>query len=240
LQLAHGRYPYLLNECSITIAHIEQSFNYYFEQSLKNTTLETNHEESEMARPAQFEREAVLDKAMQAFWDHGYCATSMAELMKATGLQPGSLYGAFDSKQGLFLAALDHYGERGAGRLRQALADADSPLQGIRGFFRRLAGDIADPKARRSCLLVNTVLELSRQDAAVQQRVNSHLDAMEELFRQALEAARTSGELAPDKDPAALAAFLMTSIWGLRVLGGTDPAPERVHAVLEQLLAQLD
>jgi TetR/AcrR family transcriptional repressor of nem operon len=192
-----------------------------------------------MARPAQFEREAVLDKAMQAFWDHGYCATSMAHLVAATGLKPGSLYGAFHSKQGLFLAALDHYGERGAARLRQALADADSPLQGIRGFFRRLAEDIADPQARRSCLLVNTVLELSRQDEIVQQRVNQHLGAMEGLMRQALEEARTNGELAADKDPAALAAFLMTGIWGLRVLAGTDPAPERVEVVVEQLLAPL-
>jgi TetR/AcrR family transcriptional repressor of nem operon len=193
-----------------------------------------------MARPAQFERTDVLDKAMQAFWDQGYCATSMADLVEATGLKPGSLYGAFHSKQGLFLAALDHYGERGAARLHQALAEAETPLQGIRGFFRRLAGDIGDPQARRSCLLVNSVLELARRDAAVQQRVNRHLDAMEGLFRHALETAQTNGELAPDKDAAALAAFLMSNIWGLRVLAGTDPAPERVQAVVEQLPALLD
>jgi TetR/AcrR family transcriptional repressor of nem operon len=192
-----------------------------------------------MARPAQFEREAVLDKAMQAFWDHGYCATSMTDLVEATGLKPGSLYGAFQSKQGLFLAALDHYGERGARRIEQALAEAGTPLQGIRDFFRRLARDIADPQARRSCLLVNTVLELARQDETVQQRVNLHLGTMEGLFRQALESARASSELAPDKDPAALAAFLMTGIWGLRVLAGTDPAPERVEVVVDQLLATL-
>ena len=59
-----------------------------------------------MARPAQYDRDKILDKAMQTFWEHGYCATSMATLVQTTDLKPGSLYAAFESKQGLFLATL--------------------------------------------------------------------------------------------------------------------------------------
>ena len=193
-----------------------------------------------MARPAQFEREEVLDKAMQAFWDHGYCATSMATLVEVTALKPGSLYAAFQSKQGLFLAALDHYGERSLAKIVQAIDTADSPLQGLRNHFRQLARDVTGPQAKRSCLLVNTVLELGREDQAVQQCVNRHLAAIEAVFRKALQAAQAEGELSPDKDPKALAAFLMTSIWGLRVLGGTAASPQRTRAVVEQLLRLLD
>jgi len=189
-----------------------------------------------MARPAQFEREEVLEKAMQAFWHHGYCATSMADLVEATKLKPGSLYAAFQSKEDLFLATLDYYGQQSAARIEQALAGADSPLEGIRRYFRHLAREAADPKTRRSCFLVNTVLELARQNKAVQKRVNRHLGAIEALFRRALEAAQAKGELSRDKDPKALAAFLMSNIWGLRVLGGTAPAPERTRAVVNQLL----
>ena len=50
---------------------------------------------------------------MKAFWEHGYAATSITQLVDATHLQPGSLYAAFDSKQGLFLAVLDHYAAGG-------------------------------------------------------------------------------------------------------------------------------
>jgi TetR/AcrR family transcriptional repressor of nem operon len=197
------------------------------------------YEDFDMARPAQFEREEVLEKAMQAFWNHGYCATSMADLVEVTDLKPGSLYAAFQSKEDLFLAALDYYGQQSAARVGQVLAEADSPLEGIRRYFRQLAKEAADPKARRSCFLVNTVLELARRNKAVQKRVNRHLDAIETLFRRALVAAQTRGELARDKDPKALAAFLMSSIWGLRVLGGTAPAPERTRAVVKQLLQLL-
>ncbi len=50
-----------------------------------------------MARPAQFDRGEILDKAMQTFWEHGYSATSMANLVETTELNPGSLYAAFES-----------------------------------------------------------------------------------------------------------------------------------------------
>lgn len=189
-----------------------------------------------MARPVEFTREQVLDKAMQAFWDRGYQGTSMTDLVAATNLNPGSIYAAFQSKEGLFLAVLDHYGARSAERLRSALAEAKSPLQGIRHYFRQLGDDVAKAKGQGSCLLVNTVLELSRQNANVQERVNHHLKIIEELFRQALKQAQADGELSSDKDPAELSAFLMSNIWGLRVLAGTAPSASRTRAVVKQVL----
>lgn len=193
-----------------------------------------------MARPAQFKREDVLEKAMRTFWNQGYRATSLTDLVEVTNLNPGSLYAAFQSKEGLFLAALDHYGERSAARVKQTLADADSPLEGIRAYFRQLGEDAANPRAKRSCLLVNSVLELGRQNKNVHKRVTRHLDALETLFQGALEAAQANGELSPDKDPKALATFLMCNIWGLRVLGGTAPTADRPQAVVNQLLTLLD
>lgn len=192
-----------------------------------------------MARPAQFEREDVLEKAMEAFWEQGYCATSMARLVEVTDLRPGSLYAAFKSKEALFLAVLDHYTRQSIARLEHALAEADSPLQGIRNYFQTLARDATDAQSRRSCLLVNTVLELARQNDVIQIEVNRHLIAIEAIFTTALESARQKGEISADSHPADLAAFIMTSIWGLRVLSGTDATPERAQAVVRQLLVVL-
>lgn len=193
-----------------------------------------------MARPVEFERDQVLERAMQAFWDQGYCATSMTRLVEATKLNPGSIYAAFRSKEGLFLAALDHYGELSAEKIRRAVNESDSPLEGIRNYFLQLAASVADPEARRSCFLVNTVLELARQNKNVRQRVNTHFSAIEACFTEALTAARDAGELSADRDPSTLAAFLMSSIWGVRVLGATDPSPARADAVISQVLNLLE
>jgi TetR/AcrR family transcriptional regulator, transcriptional repressor for nem operon len=193
-----------------------------------------------MARPAQFKREVVLQKAMETFWNQGFYATSMADLVSATNLKPGSLYAAFESKEDLFNAALDYYGQLSVSKVETFLAESDSPLQGIRAYFRQLADEAANPKSKHSCFLVNTVLELSHHNKAVQKRVNGYLKAIEALFRGALKNAQTNGELSSDKDPDTLAAFLMSNIWGMRVLSGTTPTQAQARSVVKQILQVLE
>ncbi|OIR05112.1 HTH-type transcriptional repressor ComR [mine drainage metagenome] len=192
-----------------------------------------------MGRPAEFEREKVLEKAMHAFWDCGYGDTGVSQLSKVTRLKPGSLYGAFESKEALFLEALESYGKASVKQVKAALAGGRSPLGAIRTYFMDLAAEAAGPYSKRSCLLVNTVLELARKEPKIQAHVNRQFEAIEEVLREALVRAKKAGELQADADPAALAAYLITSIWGLRVLGGTAPEPGRAKAVARQILAAL-
>lgn len=58
-------------------------------------------------RPKVFDRDAALDKAMKLFWQHGYEATSLADLVEATGAKAPTLYAEFTNKEGLFRAVLD-------------------------------------------------------------------------------------------------------------------------------------
>lgn len=60
-----------------------------------------------MARPREFDETMVLDAAAAVFRRHGYAATSIEQLVAATGVHRGSLYATFGSKRGLFLRALD-------------------------------------------------------------------------------------------------------------------------------------
>ncbi len=193
-----------------------------------------------MASPAEFDREQVLDRAMMAFWSQGYRATSMARLTQTTELKPGSLYAAFKSKKGLFLATLDHYGEHSVDMIRQALSSSDTPMDGLRVFLKQLPEHAAEPEVERSCFLVNTVLEVARRNHDVRECVNHHLDAIEGLFRQNLAFAQERGQLSADKDPKALAAFIVTNIWGLRVLLATGADQQRARTIVDQLLELLD
>lgn len=61
-----------------------------------------------MGRKRSFDETTVLDALIGVFLDHGYEGTSLDELVAATGLLRGSLYSAFGSKRGMFLAALRH------------------------------------------------------------------------------------------------------------------------------------
>ena len=59
-----------------------------------------------MGRKRRFDDDEVLARAREVFLEHGYEGTSIDALVKATGLLRGSLYGAFGSKRGMFVAAL--------------------------------------------------------------------------------------------------------------------------------------
>ena len=191
-----------------------------------------------MARPAGFDRDQVLGRATEVFWSQGYRDTSISHLVQATGLQPGSLYAAFASKEGLFLAALDHYAARSAARLSSVLEAAPDPLTGILEFFDDLAGSGGEV-ARRGCLLVNTVLEVGRNHPEVQARVARHFADIETIFREALVQAQGGGLLDRSKSPAALAKLLMTMIWGMRVLGGNGADAASLQLVVDQVQALL-
>ena len=60
-------------------------------------------------RPRTFDEEAVLDALTALFWRQGYEATSMADIVEASGLNKSSLYNTFGSKQELFATILDRY-----------------------------------------------------------------------------------------------------------------------------------
>jgi TetR/AcrR family transcriptional repressor of nem operon len=191
-----------------------------------------------MARPVTFDRDEVLGRATEVFWEHGYCDTSVSQLVEATRLKPGSLYAAFESKEGLFLAALDQYAQQSSRRLRKLLAEAPDPLKGVERIFEQLA-DSGRHEARRGCLLVNSVLEVGRVNPTVQARARAHLTEIEAILRGALEQARAKGQLAAGKSPESLAKFLMTTIWGLRVLGGTGADRESARLVIAEALSLL-
>jgi TetR/AcrR family transcriptional repressor of nem operon len=193
-----------------------------------------------VARKSEFDREKVLENAMKVFWEDGYCQTSMSRLVEVTGLNPGSIYSAFKSKEGLFSISLDRYGKRSVESLRQCLDQAATPLQGIKAFFDQLGDEIANDRKGRGCFLVNTALEMSPHNEQIREQVNSQLRAMESLFLNALQSAQERGELAARYRPAELAKFMMSNIWGFRVLGQTDADRRDIQASIDMLMSMLE
>lgn len=190
-----------------------------------------------MARPIGYDRKTVLDQAMHVFWHNGFCATHMRDLTSATRLKPGSLYGAFPSKEALFLEALNHYGTRSVDLIRADLSTAPSPLAGIHALVTRIATETRS--AVPGCLLVNTAVELARHNVAVRRTINTYRTRIHSLLAETLTRARTFGEIPQDKDPEALATFALCIIWGLRTLGPIDPQDADITAVTRTLLDTL-
>ena len=190
-----------------------------------------------MGRKRKLAPDAALDRAMGRFWSHGYGGTSVADLVDASTLNRGSLYGTFGDKDALFHACLDRYAANAAGAWLAALERPNAGLAEIRHFFKSLAAYAAGDPARRGCLMVNTAVELAPHEPKAEAAAARHFKRMETAFRNALE--RSS--LRPGADPAGLAPHLVAVASGLLVLAraGIDrTAAERiVEAALSGLAA---
>lgn len=189
-----------------------------------------------MARPREFDEDDVLEKAMEAFWSRGYEATSVTDLMDATGLAKGSVYKAFGDKHRLFLLALDRYLERGLAALRDAAA-RDLPA---REMLRRWLDGVAEMATRegprKGCFMVNAAIELAPHDPEVAMRVATQQARQERVFAGVIARGVELGELRADLDPPTAARLVTTLVHGLQVAGRTRLTRATARRLIEVFL----
>ena len=168
----------------------------------------------------QFDANAVLDKATDAFWRHGYKGTSMKCLIEETGLNPGSIYAAFTNKRGLFDKCLDHYVAKFQDKYAE-LAETQSPRAVILSLFETPA-DCKLSEADRGCLMVNSALEAGA-DPEVAAAVRRAMDITEAFIRGRIEAGQAAGEISRDLDPAKAAREIYGMIVAIQVIRRAAP-----------------
>jgi TetR/AcrR family transcriptional repressor of nem operon len=190
-----------------------------------------------MARQKEFQRDQVLDKAMNLFWKRGYEGTSIEEFVQCMGIGRGSLYDTFGDKHSLYLAALDRYRLVGGEVLTTLKQSSESLQEVLQSFFQReIEAALADPE-RRGCFMVNASLEMAPHDPAVAERVQSALGETEEAFYHVLIKAQAAGELAWTCDPHQLAHFLLNTVVGIRVLARANPDRRTLQDIVTTALS---
>jgi len=192
-----------------------------------------------MARTASFDREDVLARARDLFWKKGYHATSLKDLEEALALNPGSIYSAFGSKEGLFTEALEVYA---TGSRADAARNMDgvSPLEGL-AAHARAQGDLCERGLpSNACMLVKTVLEFPNLESPMRQKADEFLSRMEAVFTERFRAAQAAGELPEDVDPARLGRKFLANIMGLRAYAQRGPEPEDLRDLADDIAAGVE
>ena len=191
-----------------------------------------------MARPREFDEDAVLDAAVLCFWAQGYDATSVKDLVARTGLTAASLYNAFGDKRALYQKALDHYVEAGiSDRIRRC--EALPPLAAIEAFFDEiLARSLEDPD-RKGCMLVNAALDMAPHDPEFRTAVAAVLSRIEAFFLHCVEAGQTDGTITRSQAAATLAQHLLGILMGIRVLARVRPERPLLEGIVVPALALL-
>lgn len=175
---------------------------------------------------------------MELFWRQGYEATSMQDLVEHLKLGRGSIYGAFGGKRELYLKAVERYVDDTRADLLAQLSVPGSALDAVRALVRWYAESSLADEQRKGCLMTNTAVELPADEGA-RRLVTSSLETMETVLTSALLRARAEGELPAERDPVALARFLVTLLQGVRVVGKTPVRQRFLDDTVDQALTLL-
>ncbi len=193
-----------------------------------------------MVRPREFDEATVIQQALGVFWQKGFNGTSVQDLVDATGLQRGSLYGAFGDKHALFLVALDTYMAGALARFDQIAQNSDDPVDAIRGLIVDMRERSKTDEGKLGCMVNNTCSELVGQDAEASHRIQAFLGEMRGRFTSALKAGQEAGTFDSSRNAEAVASFLHCSLQGLGVLAKSNPNPETIDAVISEFLRILN
>ncbi|MFG2723024.1 TetR/AcrR family transcriptional regulator [Streptomyces sp. NPDC048416] len=192
-----------------------------------------------MGRPKQFDPDVAVERAMGVFWRKGYAATTPQDLVDELGIGKGSLYNTFGSKHALFEQALTRYRDAQAAWLEALLDHPGSAKDRLRGALEALVElDLGDPD-RRGCMAVNTATELAASDAGSADAVRKMFARTESAFRATVEEGQRAGEIAGDRDAAAMAAWLLATVIGMRVLAKTAEDAAQLRRVVDAAMASL-
>ena len=187
-----------------------------------------------MARPREFDEERVKETLMRVFWKKGYEATSMQDLVDATGLLKGSLYGAFGDKQALYMIALAHYDHTRMQAGIDMLLGEGSAKQKISGLFDAVIEAAKAGEFAGGCLLCNASIEMAPVDSAVGNSVKNTIRRFQTAVKNAIEPA-----IKPSDDAATLSGFIVSAYFGTRVLAKAGAPLQMIADTRDQCLKDL-
>ncbi len=171
--------------------------------------------ESRRGRPRGFDRDRALRRALAVFWHHGYEDASIAALTEAMGINPPSLYAAFGSKEQLFLAAVDLYGETEGQTTARALRDPATARASIDALLRDNAASYTRPGRPAGCMIVASAASCSPSSTGVRDHLAASRRSVEAAIEARVRRGIEEGDVPAAADPVAIAVFYNTVLEGL-------------------------
>ncbi|KIO78021.1 hypothetical protein TH53_06220 [Pedobacter lusitanus] len=188
-----------------------------------------------MARNKAFDIDHKLTVARDLFWEKGYHATSINDLVDTLGLNRSSIYDTYGSKHELFLSSLTNYAQLKISEYQTAGKGADSAFSALTNIIRSVVEHTL--KDDRNCLIVKSTFEVAGKNDDIRAIIVKHGKVLQEIFASLIRKAQQNGEIGTSKDPEVMAAFILSSFsgfWQQYILSGSR---EQVDKSVEFLIS---
>ena len=180
-------------------------------------------------------RAAIIERSAPIFNKKGYAGTSLKDIMDATGLTKGGIYGHFKSKEEIALEAFEVNVSKVIDRIAEStrkVENAKDKLRAILGFYRRY---LFDPPVSGGCPILNAAVEADDVHPWLRERVAKHLDHLIEDVARIVGYGIKRGEIPKETKPMDFAVVFVSSIEGGIMMSRISSRPEYLGLALENL-----
>ena len=186
-------------------------------------------------------RRKIVCNALQLFSVKGYYHTSISDILKATRLTKGGLYGHFNSKEAIWYAVYDEAVHVWRGIVFAGVRGIRDPLERIEIVCRRvllqyLAGDVFEG----GCFFVNMLVELAGQSPAMSRHILKGFVGFARLLRSWLLEAQSQRMIDGRLNAKEMANFIVIALNGAATLYSASRDAEVLRQTAAQLSAYID
>ncbi len=192
-----------------------------------------------MARPREFDRDTVLEKAMTAFWDHGFESTSLAVLVEHMGISRASLYDTFGSKDELFVEAMARYNEMMHERFLAPLRAPGDPREILQSFLYGMVDQLCAPEGH-TCLVIKAATSPCKDRGQAGEGLVQCMKTVDDAFHALFVRARDAGQIESSRNLRSLSRFFTSVMHGLNVRAGVQADRRILRELIREALSTLD
>lgn len=186
-------------------------------------------------------RQKIIERSMHLFAARGYFQTSIGDILEATGLTKGGLYGHFQSKEQIWQAAYEECTRIWKTIVLKDVKSIDDPLERIeRVIENSMRHYLGSGLFEGGCLLFNSLVEFSRQSRVIGGQILQGFTSFACLLHSWLREAERKGLLVEGVDLEAVADFIVISINGTIPLYSASGNPRMWQQTITQLRFFLD
>ncbi|RAJ37274.1 TetR/AcrR family transcriptional regulator [Pedobacter cryoconitis] len=166
-----------------------------------------------MARNKEFDPTEKLEKARDLFWERGYHATSMQDLVNQMQVNRGSMYDTYGDKHKLFIDSLQSYALDTYSEYKKAALGQKSPFKAIEQIVKKaLERSFEEGKV---CMIVKSSFEMAPLDTEIRELLKQLTNELILIFEDLMLKAQKAGEVDGTKNVRQAAQFIAGSFAGL-------------------------
>jgi TetR/AcrR family transcriptional regulator, transcriptional repressor for nem operon len=163
---------------------------------------------------AETTKAQIIQQAAILFNQKGYAGSSIADIMKATGLKKGGIYNHFKSKDEIALQAFDYAVSLMQKKVWDAVKQETNAISRLRALIQIHVDYIDNPPVAGGCPILNTAIESDDAYPLLRDRCSLAMDSWRKFIIRIVQKGIKKQEIKANIEPEMVASFLISAIEG--------------------------